>query len=31
MSLTVYAPASMGDVCGYGFDLLRSEVIGESL
>jgi|GEM_PF-6751006 len=31
MSLTVYAPASMGNGCGFWFDLFKSEVVGASL
>ncbi len=31
MSLTVYAPASMGNVRGIRFDLRRSEIVGEWL
>lgn len=31
MSLTVYAPASMGNACVLGFDLLQGEVVEVSL
>ncbi len=31
MSLTVYALASMGNDCGFGFDLFKSEVVEGSL